>query len=81
MPQDSSTRSGVGRTRDDRKNIQVLHESAGFTRAKLLFWPIVFGITIFFGFFDGLKGAFVGFLYGVAAGLFLLHENCRKVKK
>ena len=79
MPHDSSIRPGIGRRLDDRKNIQ--NESAGFNRARFLFWPIVFGITIFFGFFDGLKGAFVGFLYGVAAGLFLLHENCREEKK
>ncbi len=52
-----------------------------FKRAKLMFWPIVVGVTLFFGYFDGIKGAFVGFLYGVAGGLFLLHERSRCNKK
>ena len=46
-----------------------------------MFWPIVVGVTFFFGYFDGIKGAFVGFLYGVAGGLFLLHERSRCHKK
>jgi len=81
MPCDSSTNHGTTGTLDDRKDIHFLKESAEFKRARFCFWPIVFGVTIFFGYFDGIKGAFVGFLYGVAAGLFLLHESIRGNKK
>ena len=35
----------------------------------------------FLGLFDGVKGAFVGFLYGVTGGLFLIHESLRGNKK
>jgi hypothetical protein len=80
MPHDSSTHYGITCPLDD-KDIQKLHHSAGFKRAKVCFWPLVFGITIVFGLFDGIKGAFVGFLYGTAAGLFLLHESLRRDKK
>jgi hypothetical protein len=81
MSYDSSTNYGNTSTLDDRKDIHILNESAEFKRARLWFWPIVFGVTIFFGLFDGIKGAFVGFLYGVAAGLFLLHESMRGNKR
>jgi len=80
MPHDSSARYGISSPLDD-KDMQKLHHSSGFKRAKLWFWPLVFGITIVFGVFDGIKGAFVGFLYGTAAGLFLLHESLRGDKK
>jgi hypothetical protein len=80
MPHDSSTSYGITCPLDD-KDIQKLHHNSGFRRAKLWFWPLVFGITIGFGIFDGIKGAFVGFLYGIAAGLFLLHESLRTDKK
>jgi hypothetical protein len=81
MPHDSSSLYGITKTRDDRNDIKILNESSGFKRARFWFWPIVFGVTIFFGLFDGIKGAFVGFLYGVAGVLFLLHESLRGNKK
>jgi hypothetical protein len=77
MPQNSPRDSGSSRRLDSLNEIHILNESAEFRRAKFWFWPIVFGGTIFFGFFDGIKGAFVGFLYGVVGGLFLLHESLR----
>ncbi len=80
MPHDSSALLGITCPLDD-KDIQKFHHSSGFKRAKYWFWPVVFGFTMVFGVFDGIKGAFVGFLYGVAAGLFLLHESLRRDKK
>lgn len=80
MHSDSSTQENT-RTPDDRKDMQNFHDITDFNRAKIMFWPIVVGVTLFFGYFDGIKGAFVGFLYGVAGGLFLLHERSRCNKK
>jgi hypothetical protein len=80
MLSDSSTQE-ITRTPGDPKDVQNVNESTEFNRARLLFWPIVLGVTFFFGYFDGIKGAFVGFLYGVAGGLFLLHERSRCNKK
>jgi len=81
MLRDSSHYPAITRTLEDQEDIQILNESTAFKRAKFWFWPIVFGGTIIFGFFDGIKGAFVGFLYGVAMGLFLLHESLRGDKQ
>jgi hypothetical protein len=66
---------------DIKNQIKILHDSLDFTRARFWFWPIVSGFTIFFGLLAGIKGAFVGFLYGVAAGLFLIHESLPGNKK
>jgi hypothetical protein len=66
---------------DIKNEIQNIHDSWDFTRAKFWFWPIVFGFTLIFGLLAGIKGAFVGFLYGVAAGLFLIHESLPGNKK
>jgi len=66
---------------DIKNEIQNIQDSWDFPRAKFWFWPIVFGFTLFFGFFAGIKGAFVGFLYGVVAGLFLIHESLPGHKK
>jgi hypothetical protein len=71
----------ITRTRDDRKDLHNSNDSTDFKRARFMFWPIVVSVTLFFGYFDGIKGAFVGFLYGVAGGLFLLHERSRCNKK
>jgi hypothetical protein len=81
MPHDLSTSCRITNPVDDRKDIQKLPASTEFRKAKYWFWPVVFGFTMVFGVFDGIKGAFVGFLYGVAAGLFLLHESLRGDKK
>jgi hypothetical protein len=81
MPHDSSARYRSTGSPDDRKDMQILNDSEMFKRARFWFWPIVFGVTLFFGLFDGIKGAFVGFLYGVAGGLFFLHESMRAYKK
>ena len=80
MLSDSSSRdlrSGL----DNRTDGQNVNNSPDFKKARIMFWPIVIGVTLFFGYFDGIKGAFVGFLYGVAGGLFLLHERSRCHKK
>ena len=80
MVSDPSSMKNTGAL-DNRKDIQNLNDSQDFKKARLMFWPIVVGVTLFFGYFDGIKGAFVGFLYGVAGGLFLLHERSRCNKK
>jgi hypothetical protein len=80
MVSDSSSMEHSG-TSENRKAIQNHNDSQDFNRARIMFWPIVVGVTLFFGYFDGFKGAFVGFLYGVAGGLFLLHERSRCNKK
>jgi hypothetical protein len=36
---------------------------------------------MFFGFFAGIQGAFVGFFYGLAGGGFLLYESLPENKK
>jgi len=81
MPRDSSTRYGNTGSLGCRKDMQILNDSAEFKRARFWFWPVVIGVTFFFGLFDGIKGAFIGFLYGVAAGLFLIHESMQVEKK
>jgi len=80
MPGTSSSRSFITRISDDRSAHALLDESPAFKRARFLFWPIVLSVTIFFGFFAGIQGAFIGFFYGLAIGGFLLHESL-KVKK
>jgi hypothetical protein len=57
-----------------------LHGTWNYDRARLLFWPVVTGVTIVFGLFDGVKGALIGFLYGIIAGLFLIHESLHSDK-
>jgi len=59
----------------DGNETQVSQNNPGFERAKLLFLPIVAGVTLFFGFFYGINGAVVGFMYGLVGGLFVLHES------
>jgi len=55
--------------------VQILRDRWNYKRARFWFWPIVSGFTVLFGFFSGTKGAFVGFMYGIVAGLFLIHES------
>ena len=81
MPRDPSPHYGITSTLDDQKHLQILNNNSEFRRAKFWFWPIVFGGTIIFGFINGIKGAFVGFVYGVIAGLFLIHESLNVNKK
>ncbi len=59
----------------DGNETGISRNSPGLERAKLLFLPIVGGVTLFFGFFYGINGAIVGFMYGVIGGLFVLHES------
>ena len=58
-----------------QNGMQILHGRWNYKTARFLFWPIVSGFTVLFGFFNGTEGAIVGFLYGVVAGLFLIHES------
>ena len=53
----------------------ILRNGWNYKKARLWFWPIVSSFTVLFGFFSGTKGAFVGFMYGIIAGLFLIHES------
>jgi hypothetical protein len=66
---------------DIRNGIQILRSRWNYERARFWFWPIVFGFTIFCGIFNVIKGAFFGFIYGVIAGLFLIHEGLLENKK
>ena len=64
-----------------KNEMKILPDSWDFKKARFWFWPIVIGITILFGLFDGIKGAFVGFLYGIVVGLFIIHESLPVNKK
>lgn len=82
MPPDSIHQHSITKTRDYQKEMLIPdNNNFEFQRAKLWFWPIVFGFTIFMGFINGVKGAFIGFMYGVVAGLFLIHESLDRKKK
>jgi hypothetical protein len=80
MPRDTSLYR-IGRYLDDQKYIRVLNSRSKLQKAKFWFWPIVTGVTIFFGLINGIKGAVVGFMYGVVAGLFLIQESLQVDKK
>jgi Mg2+/citrate symporter len=73
--------SGIGRYLDDRKYIHVLDNRSKFQKAKFFFLPVVTGVTIIFWLINGIKGAIVGFMYGVVAGLFIIHESLQVNKK
>ena len=81
MPGATSPRSVFTKRSDDQNVHKLLEDSPAFKRAKFWFWPIVLSVTLFFGLFAGIKGAFVGFFYGLAGGGFLLHESLQKEKK
>jgi hypothetical protein len=81
MPGASSPRSAITKTSDDQNAHEMLNNSPEFKRARFWFWPIVISVTIFFGFFAGIHGAFVGFFYGLVGGGFLLHESWQVKKK
>jgi hypothetical protein len=53
----------------------ILDDTGKCRRAKLLFVPIVVGVTTLFWFFEGVHGAMVGFGYGLIGGLFVIHES------
>jgi hypothetical protein len=81
MPGTSSSRSFFKKTSDEQNTGELLEDSPAFRRAKFWFWPIVLSVTICFGIFAGIQGAFIGFFYGLAGGGFLLHESLRVRKK
>jgi hypothetical protein len=81
MPGASSPRSVFTKTSDDQNAHNLQEDSPAFKRARFWFWPIVITITILFGFFGGIQGAFVGFFYGLVGGGFLLHESLQVKKK
>ncbi|MDD1698427.1 MAG: hypothetical protein LUQ36_08695 [Methanoregula sp.] len=64
-----------------KNTMQIMHDSWNYQRAKFWFWPIVICFTMFFGFFAGIQGAFVGFFYGLACGGFLLYESMPENKQ
>ena len=53
----------------------ILDDTGKCRRAKVLFVPIVVGVTTLFWFFEGVHGAMVGFGYGLIGGLFVIHES------
>jgi len=81
MPSASSPQPVFTSTLDDQNAHEILKNSPEFKRARFWFWPIVISVTIFFGFFAGIQGAFVGFFYGLVGGGFLLHESLQVKKK
>ena len=81
MPGTSSSRSFFKKTSDEQNAGELLEDSQAFKRAKFWFWPIVLSVTICFGIFPGIQGAFIGFFYGLVGGGFLLHESLRVKKK
>ena len=62
-------------TGNDTTENQVFIDKGRYHRAKLLFVPIVVGVTMVFWLFEGIEGAMVGFGYGIVGGLFLIHES------
>ena len=81
MPGTSSSRSFFTKTSDEQNAGELLEDSLAFKRARFWFWPIVLSVTICFGFFAGIQGAFIGFFYGLVGGGFLLHESLQVKKK
>jgi len=68
MPGASSPWSVFTKTSGNKNEPDRVHDSMAFRRAKFWFWPIVLSITLFFGFFAGIQGAFIGFFYGRVVG-------------
>jgi hypothetical protein len=81
MPGTSSSRSFFTKTSDGQNTGELSEDNRAFKRARFWFWPIVLSVTICFGFFAGIQGAFVGFFYGLVGGGFLLHESMQVKKK
>jgi hypothetical protein len=81
MPGTSSSRSFFTKTSDGQNTGELAEDNLAFRRAKFWFWPIVLSVTICFGLFAGIQGAFVGFFYGLVGGGFLLHESMQVKKK
>jgi hypothetical protein len=68
-------------TTEIKKEIKILRETWDYPKARFWFWPVVGVVTLFFGVIAGINGVFVGFFYGVIAGLFLIHESLPSGKK
>ena len=66
---------------DSKHELLIRHFNWNFQRAKVWFWPIAIGFTIFFGLFAEVEGAFVGFFYGLVCAGFLLYESLPVNKK
>jgi hypothetical protein len=66
---------------DIKNEIQIWHDNWNLKRARFWFWPVVICFTIFFGLFAGIRGAFVGFFYGLVGAGFLLYESLPANKK
>ena len=66
---------------DSKNMIKFFNSTLTYKRARFWFWPVVTTLTMVFWLFDGIKGAFFGFLYGIIAGLFLIHESLFSNKK
>jgi hypothetical protein len=81
MPGTSSSRSFFTKTSDGQDAGEQSEDRLAFKRARFWFWPIVLSVTICFGYFAGIQGAFIGFFYGLVGGGFLLHESLQKNKK
>jgi hypothetical protein len=62
-------------TGNDKTENRIFNGKSKYRSAKLLFVPIVVGVTIIFWLFEGIEGPMVGFGYGLVGGLFLIHES------
>lgn len=81
MPGASSPHAVFIKPSDNQSAHERVNDNPAFNRARFWFWPIVISITLMFGFFMGIRGAFVGFFYGLVAGGLLLHESLPAKKK
>ncbi len=81
MPRVLSSLWGIGRYLDNQEYMHLLDNYSKFQKAKIFFLPVVTGVTIIFWLTNGIKGALVGFMYGIVAGLFIIHESLQVNKK
>ncbi len=72
---------GIGRHLDYQEYMHILDKYSKFQKAKIIFLPVVTGVTVLFWLTNGIKGAIVGFMYGIIAGLFIIQETLQVNKK
>ena len=80
MPGTSSPRSFFTKTSEEQNSRELLEEGPAFRRAKFWFWPIVISVTLFFGFFAGIRGHLLVFSTGLLEGGFFSMKVLRRKK-
>ena len=66
---------------DIQYEMQIMHDSWDYKRAKFWFWPIVICFIIFFGFLPALKGQLLVYSTGSLAEDFFSMKVCQQIKK